>query len=205
MQLATIIAGITCCLAAAKEPYRFAKGYVRPAHRNVLEVEEITSELKDNAPDSVDWSTKGAITPVKNQGQCGDCWAFATTEGIESAVFMKTKSLIALSEQQITSCDTDVNGCSGGDPQPALDYVKKAGGIDLQSDYPDTSPKNGATGNCSWNGKKAAVVHSWRYAVPNCDSGSCSNQDENAVAAAIAKYGPLTICLNAGPWNNSQG
>merc|ERR1712076_227298 len=122
-------------------------------------------------------------------GTCGDCWAFATAEGIESAVYMATGRIMGLSEQQLTSCVKDAHGCSGGDPNPGLDYVK-ANGIDSQSDYPDTSPESGNTGDCSWNGNVAAKVTGYRYAIPNCDSGACSNQDEEALAAAVAKYGP---------------
>jgi hypothetical protein len=118
---------------------------------------------------------------------------------------MATGALNALSEQQITSCDKQDNGCKGGDPAQALDYVKNASGIDSQSDYPDASPGTGKTMTCTWTGKKAAVVTGYRYAIPSCSDGPCANQDEEALAAAVAKYGPLTICINAGPWNNTEG
>merc|ERR1712151_858570 len=92
-----------------------------------------------DAPTSIDWRTKGAVSKVKDQGQCGSCWAFSTTEEIESQVFMTTGKLPDLSTQQIISCDKTDDGCDGGNTETAYAYVKKAGGIDTAKDYPDKS------------------------------------------------------------------
>ena len=69
-------------------------------------------------PDSVDWRTKGAITAVKDQGQCGSCWAFATTGVLEAWHFLNKNILLSFSEQQMVDCDTDNFGCGGGYPVP---------------------------------------------------------------------------------------
>jgi C1A family cysteine protease len=153
--------------------------------------------MRTSAPDAVDWSQKGATSAVKDQGQCGSCWAFSATEGIESAVFMATGQMPDLSTQQIISCDKTDGGCNGGDLPTAFDYVKSAGGIDTASDYPDTSHSTGSTGSCSWSKQEVAKVTGYKYAVPPCDSGSCSSQDEDGLAAALAQYGPISICVNA--------
>merc|ERR1712139_370456 len=110
---------------------------------------------------------------VKNQGNCGSCWAFSATEEIESAVFMATKKLPVLSTQQIISCDKQDEGCNGGDPVTAYKFVEKNDGIDSGSDYPDQSHRTGK-------------------------GGQCKNQDENGLAAALVAKGPISICVNAG-------
>jgi len=202
--LAVALSFSVCSGAAVSGPRMFAKGYVRKHRRGLLGVEHVSQTQKDSAPDALDWVAKGATTAVKDQGSCGDCWAFATAEGIESAVYMADGKLVGLSEQQLTACVTECSGCGGGDPTPALNYVK-TNGIDSQADYSDSSPESGKTGKCSWDSKVVARVTGYRYAIPSCTSGPCNKQDENALAAAVAQYGPLTICINAGPWNNTEG
>merc|ERR1719408_577029 len=100
----------------------------------------------------------GAVTPVKDQGDCGSCWAFSTTEEIESSVFMATGKLETLSTQQIISCDRVDDGCNGGNTETAYKYIQKAGGLDTASDSPDTSHRSGRTGKCEWDQKKAVHV-----------------------------------------------
>lgn len=184
---------------------RHARGYVRSLDREdraARDVAEVTEDDVMALPKSVDWVAKGATSPVKDQHKCGSCWAFSTTEGIESAIWMSTGVVPVLSTQQIISCDTHDSGCDGGDPSTALDYVEKAGGLDESRDYPDTSHQTGKTGHCSWDEKKAAVVTSWQYAIPLCKSGDCKHQDEDKLAAALVKHGPLSICVNAQYWDD---
>ncbi|GMF14072.1 unnamed protein product [Phytophthora lilii] len=78
---------------------------------------------------SVDWTTSACMSPIQNQGQCGDCWAFATAAAVESAQCIAggQKSLNKFSEQQLVSCNTQNNGCNGGAPQYAFDYILENG------------------------------------------------------------------------------
>ena len=97
--------------------------------------------------DSIDWRQKGAVTPVKNQGQCGSCWAFSTTGALEGAVYLKTKNLTPLSEQELVSCDKLDNGCNGGEMDNAFGWIRDRGGLCSEHDY-SYSSAGGSNSGC---------------------------------------------------------
>jgi len=138
--------------------------------------------------DSVDWRTKGAVTKVKDQGQCGSCWAFSATEAIESYFFLKAGKLVELSPQQITSCDKVDGGCNGGWPYRAYNYVKGAGGMETSADYPYTSG-SGSTGVCKFNAAK--VVAGTKPAAYT------SIQKSETQLQAALNNGPPSVCVAA--------
>jgi len=86
------------------------------------------------AAESVDWTTKGAVTPVKNQAQCGSCWSFSTTGALEGAAFIAGRGLTSLSEQNILDCDTGGNKCQGGSMDQAFGWVQSNGLCSEDSD-----------------------------------------------------------------------
>ena len=124
--------------------YRDAGKYLR---RTRNEATELNSQaVKDAAPSSVDWTTKGAVTPIKNQEQCGSCWAFSTTGSVEGAYAIATGNLVSLSEEDLVQCDHNGdNGCGGGLMDNAFGFIIKNGGICKEADYPYTSG-SGTTG-----------------------------------------------------------
>merc|ERR1711972_276327 len=176
-------------------------------------------------PESIDWRLATVVTPVKNQGQCGSCWAFSATEAIESQMILQSggKYDFTLSPQQITSCTPSTGaygcqGCNGGFTEGAYEYVKSAPGlangfyIPYEQSLTQTEPTlvcptakvNQITGEYEQLSGSYATVSGYSYAVKPCTSGACAHQDLTALAAALEKS-PLSVCVNAGVWNDYTG
>ena len=134
------------------------------------------------APAAIDWRDKGAVTPVKDQKQCGSCWAFSATGAVEGAHFLATGTLVSLSEQQIVSCDSK-NGCDGGSMQAAFEYVIKNKGQCSEREYPYRARSEKCETNCT----KVAALKSF--------SGVAS-RNEAALVAAIAGR-PVSVAVEA--------
>jgi cathepsin L len=142
---------------------------------------------KPNVPVSWDWRTKGAVTPIKNQGQCGSCWSFSATGSMEGAWFLKHHSLVSLSEQNLMDCSTAQGneGCNGGLMDQAFQYVIANKGIDTEASYPYT-----ATGpnTCEYNVANLGATISNYKDIP---SGS-----ESDLLTAV--YGtPVSVAIDA--------
>jgi len=147
------------------------------------------------AAGAVDWRTKGVVTSVKDQGQCGSCWAFSATEAIESYAKLSGKyDLYELSPQQITSCDKTDGGCNGGNTETAYQYVKKAGGLESEAQYPYTSGVTGLTGRC-----KAGT----NFKVSITGYTSVTKGEDNLKAAL--NDGPVSVCLAANAFQFYNG
>jgi len=142
---------------------------------------------KKNPPE-VDWREHGFVTPVKNQKQCGSCWAFSATGSLEGATFNKTKKLVSLSEQNLVDCSMKEgnHGCFGGLMDNAFKYIKDNQGIDTEESYPYTA-KTGK--HCNFNKSDVgATLKSW------VDIKSGSEED---LEAAVAQVGPISVGIDA--------
>jgi hypothetical protein len=170
-------------------------GFVRSFDRGHAPVLQISASMRAAVPDAIDWSLRGAVTAVRDQGHCSSCWAYSATEAIESATYIQTGTLPKLSEQNLIDCDTADQGCRGGDPPIAFKYAQSHG-LATMASYPDTSANSSTPGSCLQK-KEAVKVASWAYAVPPCSGGSCTSQDEEGLKAVLAAHGPLSVCVNA--------
>jgi len=159
------------------------------------------------APASFDWrnSASPVVSPVKDQGQCGSCWAFSATENIESMWALKHKTLPILGPEQIVDCDTVDQGCNGGDTPTAFAYVTQQGGLDTEASYPYTAGDSGEGGSCAFESNNvAASISNFTWAIPEC-SGSCDSQSMADVQAKLATVAPFAICVYAEPWQDYSG
>merc|ERR1712159_912237 len=145
---------------------------------------------ESNLADSVDWTTKGAVTPVKNQGQCGSCWAFSTTGSTEGAYQIATGKLLSFSEQELVDCAGSYGnqGCNGGLMDDGFKYLQ-AKGDELEASYSYT----GKTGTC--NTAKQSSADGFKPGVVTGLKDVTSN-DEAQMEAAVAK-GPVSVAIEA--------
>lgn len=149
-------------------------------------------EMNTTVIDNFDWVSLGAVTDVKDQGQCGSCWTFGTTGDVEGTSFLAGGKLTPLSEQQLVSCNynDDDQGCDGGLQEVAFEYVI-ANGLTTEKDYPYTSG-SGKEGKCIKSKIKAPLqkISSW---VQVSDSA----KGEEGILTALKQSGPITIGINA--------
>lgn len=139
-----------------------------------------------NPPESVDWSAKGAVTPVKNQGQCGSCWAFSTTGSLEGLAALEKGKLLSLSEQQLVDCsggDYGNEGCNGGYMDAAMWYV-----IDNGIANEATIPYAGKNQKCSYKDTQKV------YQIKNC--AEITANKTAALVEAVASQ-PVAIAIEA--------
>jgi len=136
--------------------------------------------------EDVDWRKKGAVTPVKNQEQCGSCWAFSTIGSVEGINAISTGKLVTLSEQELVDCSNNGNhGCNGGLMDYAFQWIENNHGIDTERDY----SYEGVTEQCNKTKEAKHVVTIDGYEdVPQ--------NDESSLMKAV-KNQPVSVAIEA--------
>merc|ERR1711924_169310 len=157
------------------------RGFAAGSDLGLPKLGEHTSEEFVGA---VDWTTKGAVTPVKDQGQCGSCWAFSTTGGLEGAWKLSSGSLTSMSEQQFVDCSKQNSGCNGGLMDYAFSFAKGTA-VATESSYPYTA----RDGSCS---------SSFTTAIPRGGVTGYKDVSNSANALKSAIEGsPVSVAIEA--------
>nr|AER27707.1 putative cysteine protease [Phytophthora sp. SH-2011] len=155
------------------------EGYLE--QRLASRVDGLWSDVE--VPSAVDWVDKGGVTPVKNQGMCGSCWAFSTTGAVEGATFVSSGKLPSLSEQELVDCDHNGDmGCNGGLMDHAFQWIEDHGGICSEDDYEYKA--------------KAQVCRECDSVVKVTGFQDVNPQDEHALKVAVAQQ-PVSVAIEA--------
>jgi C1A family cysteine protease len=179
-------------------PEEFKKYYTNPLLESnrygckPFSLSDVNSNT-DDLPVSIDWRQKDAVTSVKDQGQCGSCWAFSSTAATEGAWAISTGNLLDLSEQELVDCATGLNygshGCSGGQMDGGFKFIIE-NGLCSATQYPYVSGRTKTEGSCQ---------------TKNCDSviettkGSCNDvtqNDEFLLKIAVTQQ-PVAVAIEA--------
>lgn len=142
----------------------------------------------------VDWTGK-YTTPVKDQGYCGSCWAFAASEQIESEAMRELQESFTLSPQQLVECDRTSLGCNGGLQERAYKYVKRTGGIETEEAYPYISGEAGEADSCHSDSSKYVLSL----------DGYETLKTEADMTSYVKSTGPVSIAIDASTWSTYTG
>jgi cathepsin F len=152
------------------------------------------------APDSFDWRDKGLVTPVRDQGMCGSCWAFSTVANLEGLYYKLKGVAVDLSEQILVDCDTYDSACNGGLMEYAFQWIKE-NGMETEEDYPYTGYK----GSCKADPSKYIDMKVTGWKKLGSSTSTWSPVDEEEIKEFLYETGPLAIALNANPLQTYSG
>ncbi|XP_058808974.1 uncharacterized protein LOC131674363 [Phymastichus coffea] len=158
---------------------------LKPVLRSDNDIPLPKAEIPDiELPENFDWRHYNVVTPVKNQGSCGSCWAFSVTGNVEGQYAIKHGKLLSLSEQELVDCDKLDSGCNGGLPDSAYRAIEELGGLELESDYPYEAEDE----KCHFDKNKVKV---------SIVSGLNITSNETQMAQWLVQNGPMSIGINA--------
>ncbi|XP_015836748.1 procathepsin L-like isoform X1 [Tribolium castaneum] len=165
-----------CC------PYDLAR---KPPNPSIVIFPNMSARPQSDLPDMVDWRLQGVVTPVKRQGKCGSCWAFAILGATEAHYRKQRGSFVILSEQQLVDCVREVGTCKGVWLDEVYEYIINSNGINYDQDYRYES----APGSCRFKPNKPTVTFK-KYAY-------LAEISEEDLQWIVAKIGPATVSFDA--------
>jgi len=178
----------------------YLPGFIASTVENttVFRMEQSSHVLED----SIDWTTKGAVSPVKNQGQCGSCWTFSTTGALEGAMVVAGREMVQLSEQELVSCDTGLmggHGCNGGNPLQAMGWVKK-NGICSETSEPyvcmDMNSDECTQHSCAESSCTPVLKAGGWFTSGDVTAASSVGTEESDLEAAVSRQ-PISVAIEA--------
>lgn len=170
----------------------FKRMYLHPMTVPAFPLSEMEVTPSNGLPDAYNWVDNGAVVPVKDQAQCGSCWAFSAVANMEGQNFLHgTKQLVSISESQLVDCDKVDEGCNGGLMGNAFAYAIK-NGMETESDY----PYKAVTSTCKYAAAKATIHFSNWTMIP---------ADEKKMQQALFDNGPLSVAVDAENWSYYSG
>ena len=158
--------------------------YKMEVNQSVISNYNITN---NSIPPSIDWRANGMVTNVKDQGQCGSCWAFSAIGTLEGQWAKNTSQLVSLSEQNLVDCagNYSCDGCNGGWPDKAIQYIINNSGVDTETSY----PYQGENGECIYNSSNSGANASNVVMLPTGNMTALYN--------ALGHIGPISVALDA--------
>jgi C1A family cysteine protease len=161
---------------------KYQTGLVLPKEWDSRKVKASLPKTVKNLPKKFSWQDK--LTPIKNQGNCGSCWAFAAQATLSDVMKLHGKGTVDLSEQWMVSCDDESSGCNGGWYHTAFDLVRVEGNV-LEKDMPYKQ----TTGRCP-----ASVPHIDKINLYKELSSGVASSD--LIKQAIYLYGPVSVAVS---------
>ncbi|XP_015836749.1 uncharacterized protein LOC660428 [Tribolium castaneum] len=162
---------MSCCSEKAPKP-------------SITILPNVSTSSRQNLPKMVDWRLRGVVTPVKHQGKCGTCWAFAIIGATEAQYRIHRGSFVILSEQQLVDCVREVSSCRGVYLHETYKYIVKSEGINYDQDYRYQS----APGTCRFRADKPKITFR-KYAYLTAIS-------EEDLQWIVANVGPVTVSFD---------
>lgn len=178
--------GINQFTDLTNEEFKASRNGIKGHKRSPKAAVSFRYENFTDVPTSMDWRAMGAVTAIKDQGQCGSCWAFSAVAAVEGITQITTSMLISLSEQELIDCNTggSSQGCEGGNMDDAFGFIVQ-NGLTTEANY----PYQGSDGTCNTDmeGNNAASISSYEDVPTN---------NEQALMQAVANQ-PISVYIDA--------